>query len=206
MTAAPPVDLVFLWHHHQPDYRSPREGRSLLPWVRLHVSKDYLDMAVHLRRHPKVHASFNFVPSLLDQIDDVAAGGHDVLFDLLARDPASLEAAERRDVLERCALAPRYAKEAWPEYRKLCARARRAAAESGRGDAFSNDDLIALECWFLLAWVDPVLHDEPEARAARRPPGASRSCIVTRCTHFTPAWPRKSSAPIANSPRPARSS
>ena len=38
-----PVDLLFLWHHHQPDYRSPRDGRAVLPWVRLHATKDYLD-------------------------------------------------------------------------------------------------------------------------------------------------------------------
>ena len=58
-----PVDVLLLWHHHQPDYRSPREGRSLLPWVQLHATKDYLDMALHLERHPKVRATFNFVPT-----------------------------------------------------------------------------------------------------------------------------------------------
>ena len=58
-----PVDLVFLWHHHQPDYRSPRTGVAQLPWVRLHATKDYLDMARHLERHPGVRAAFNFVPS-----------------------------------------------------------------------------------------------------------------------------------------------
>ena len=45
------VDLVFIWHHHQPDYRRPRDGRAMLPWVRLHATKDYLDMALHLERH-----------------------------------------------------------------------------------------------------------------------------------------------------------
>ena len=69
---AAPVDLVFLWHHHQPDYRSPREGRSLLPWVRLHATKDYLDMALRLERHPRLRATFNFVPSLLDQLEHAA--------------------------------------------------------------------------------------------------------------------------------------
>ena len=49
-----PVDLVLLWHHHQPDYRHPRDRRAALPWVRLHASKDYLDMARHLEAHPSV--------------------------------------------------------------------------------------------------------------------------------------------------------
>src|SRR2546425_4847349 len=86
----PPVDLVFLWHHHQPDYRSPREGRALVPWVRLHGTKDYLDMALRLGRHPGIRATFNFVPSLLDQIEAAGSGFPDSLFDLLRRPIAEL--------------------------------------------------------------------------------------------------------------------
>ena len=109
MSAQPPVDLLFLWHHHQPDYRSPREGRALLPWVRLHATKDYLDMALHLEGHPGVHATFNFVPSLLDQLEEAVAGGRERLFDLLARPVEGLSDAERATVLSRCVLgaAPR---------------------------------------------------------------------------------------------------
>src|SRR5437773_4409453 len=92
-----PVEVLFLWHHHQPDYRSPADARALLPWVRLHATKDYLDMALHLERHPGVRAGFNFVPSLLDQIDDQMNGAPEALFDRLRRDPAELEPAERAE-------------------------------------------------------------------------------------------------------------
>ena len=107
MSEPAPVDLVFLWHHHQPDYRSPRDGRSELPWVRLHASKDYLDMVERLRRFPRVRATFNFVPSLLDQLDAAAAGGPDALFDLLALDVAALNPEQRAEVAYRCSMAPR---------------------------------------------------------------------------------------------------
>ncbi|MCX7169631.1 MAG: hypothetical protein NTY41_04890, partial [Proteobacteria bacterium] len=50
MTA--PLNLVFLWHMHQPDYRDHRQDELMLPWVYLHVIKDYTDMAAHLERHP----------------------------------------------------------------------------------------------------------------------------------------------------------
>jgi alpha-amylase/alpha-mannosidase (GH57 family) len=152
------VELVFLWHHHQPDYRDPDDGRSLLPWVRLHASKDYLDMALHLERHPAVKAAFNFVPVLLDQIDEAAVGGSDALFDLLARPVASLEAEERRELARRCSMAPRHALERWPDYRRLIEHAVKAG-----GSGPTNAELLALEVWFLLAWVDPLLHGEPEA-------------------------------------------
>jgi alpha-amylase/alpha-mannosidase (GH57 family) len=177
-----PVDLILLWHHHQPDYRSPRDGRAALPWVRLHASKDYLDMARHLERHPGVRATFNFVPSLIDQIEGVVAGEADELFDRLARPVAGLTPDERRQVAWRCGQAPAHAIERWPAYRALRERlapgviaplagsigasipALGGADELAAGDsgAAAERDLLALEIWFLLAWIDPMFHDAPE--------------------------------------------
>lgn len=65
-----PLDLVFLWHMHQPDYRDYSTGDFVLPWVYLHAIKDYSDMAYHLEQHPKMKAVVNFVPILLDQLED----------------------------------------------------------------------------------------------------------------------------------------
>ncbi len=44
-----------------------------MPWTYLHALKDYTDMAAHLERHPQIRAVINFVPVLLDQIDDYIA-------------------------------------------------------------------------------------------------------------------------------------
>ena len=66
------ADLAFLWHMHQPDYRHPDSGEFVLPWVFLHAIKDYTDMAAHLERHPGIRCTVNFVPVLLDQIEDYA--------------------------------------------------------------------------------------------------------------------------------------
>src|SRR5215470_8160501 len=98
MSAEVRVELILLWHQHQPDYRDPRSGRARLPWVRLHATKDYLDMARRLEPFPRVKATFNFVPSLVDQLEAAAAGAPDDLFDLLARDPRALSVDERRAV------------------------------------------------------------------------------------------------------------
>ncbi len=162
-----PVDLLFLWHHHQPDYRHPRDGRALLPWVRLHATKDYLDMARRLERHPGVRAVFNFVPALLDQLEAAAADAPDALFDLLRRPVADLAPEQRAEVAGRCATAPRWALERWPRYRALCRRAR-----EGR-PALSHGELAALEAGFLLAWTDPLFHGEPEAQRALAAPGGA---------------------------------
>ena len=55
---------------HQPDYRDLVTNEYVLPWTYLHAMKDYSDMAFHLEENPKARVSFNYVPILLDQLDD----------------------------------------------------------------------------------------------------------------------------------------
>jgi alpha-amylase/alpha-mannosidase (GH57 family) len=37
---------------HQPNYRDPIRGYYSMPWVRLHATKAYYDMAVLAKRFP----------------------------------------------------------------------------------------------------------------------------------------------------------
>src|SRR5213593_4895637 len=62
---------------HQPYYRHPQTSEFVLPWVRLHASKDYLHMARLLQEFPGVKAHFTMVPSLRDQLEDYARGADD---------------------------------------------------------------------------------------------------------------------------------
>ena len=64
------LDLVILWHMHQPDFRDYASGEFAQPWVYLHAIKDYSDMAAHLEAHPGMRVVLNFTPVLLDQIED----------------------------------------------------------------------------------------------------------------------------------------
>ncbi|HYN54549.1 MAG TPA: glycoside hydrolase family 57 protein [Methylotenera sp.] len=66
----PKLYLNLYWHMHQPDYRDMVTDEYVLPWTYLHAMKDYSDMAFHLEENPKARVSFNFVPILLDQLDD----------------------------------------------------------------------------------------------------------------------------------------
>ncbi len=68
-----PLPVVFLWHMHQPEYRDPRDGVYQQPWTYLHAIKDYADMAAHLERWPGARLVVNFVPILLEQLEDYAA-------------------------------------------------------------------------------------------------------------------------------------
>ncbi|MBI4757281.1 MAG: glycoside hydrolase [Betaproteobacteria bacterium] len=161
MPAPRSLDIVFLWHMHQPDYRDRVAGEFRLPWVYLHAIKDYSDMAGHLERHPGVHAVVNFVPVLLEQIEDYAdqfASGQfrDPLLRLLGRsEEARLTPAEREFVLEACFRSNHVTMvEPFPRYRRLLdlfktLEAQGNAALNYLSDAYFHDLLT----WYHLAWT-----------------------------------------------------
>lgn len=73
-SAGQKLKIGFLWHQHQPYYKDLLTGEYVLPWVRLHGIKDYLDMVEILGPHPAIKQTFNMVPSLLEQLDEYARG------------------------------------------------------------------------------------------------------------------------------------
>lgn len=69
-TSKPKVYLNLYWHMHQPDYRDTVSNEYVLPWTYLHAIKDYSDMAFHLEENRLARVTFNFVPILLEQLED----------------------------------------------------------------------------------------------------------------------------------------
>ena len=72
------MHLAILWHFHQPIYRRPGSRDYVLPWVNFHATKNYHQMA-RLVEETGFPTTFNFVPCLVEQIEDYARG--------LANDP-----------------------------------------------------------------------------------------------------------------------
>lgn len=68
----PKLYLTLYWHMHQPDYRDVVTNQFVLPWTYLHGIKDYSDMAYHLENNSKARVTFNYVPILLNQLQDYA--------------------------------------------------------------------------------------------------------------------------------------
>src|SRR5512134_1048242 len=92
--------VAFLWHMHQPLYRDPESGEFLLPWVRLHATRAYYDMARTLERHPAVRCTVNFTPVLLEQLEALDRGeASDRFLNLTATPAADLGAQERQALL-----------------------------------------------------------------------------------------------------------
>ncbi len=172
MSTPPPpeqaIDLVLVWHFHQPDYRDRTTGEFRLPWTYLHAIKDYSDMAWHLEQHRDVRAVVNFVPVLLDQLEDYAdqfAGGslRDPLLRLLARaDDELLGETERNVILERCFHANhRHMVEPFPAYRRL--RDLFEAASGPDGETFrylSDRYFLDVLTWYHLVWTGETVRRE----------------------------------------------
>ena len=165
-----PVRLAILWHMHQPLYREPATGTYILPWVRLHATRAYNDMAWILERHGGVRVTVNFTPVLLEQIEDYAAGrARDTLLDLSARDPADLAPEERRRLLHSFFMVD------WdrsvrpvPRYLELLEKRGRDLARVDLdevGPTFTRQELRDLQVHFNLAWMGfGALADEPALR------------------------------------------
>ncbi len=162
------VDLVFLWHMHQPDYRDYSTGDFVLPWTYLHAIKDYTDMAFHLERHPKIRAIVNFVPILLDQLEDYAdqfATGQlrDPLLRMLVHeDSKKLSDEDRKLIFDSCfrsnhtkMIAP------YPAYKRLSDLFNSLQSEGESAlDYLSGQYMADLLTWYHLAWCGESVRRE----------------------------------------------
>ncbi len=161
---AQPIQVVLLWHMHQPEYRDFATGEHQLPWTYLHAIKDYVDMAAHLERHPAARAVVNFAPILLEQLTDYAnqidacleqgSEIRDPLLNALISDQRFFaNNAERVKLLQACAKA---------NEQRLIRRFPTFESLLGIARQFSNPELIGylfrqffvdLVVWYHLAWI-----------------------------------------------------
>ena len=148
------LSLAVYWHMHQPVYEL--EGTYLMPWVRLHAVKDYLDMVLVLEKFPKLKLNFNIVPALLDAIIDYSQNGyHDIHSELSVSDTDKLTDEERAFVLNNF-FSSRYETMIYRSetYKDLFQK--RFSGDSISYDAFSPQELSDLMALFNLVWIDPI--------------------------------------------------
>jgi len=155
------LDLVLVWHMHQPDYRDPATGEYRAPWVYLHALKDYADMAAHLEAKPAMRAVVNIVPVLLEQLEDYAAqfaagALRDPLLRLLAKPVAAAYSAEERALVFGQCFHANHAQliAPYPAYRRLHDLALAAGDDARDGAGYLSDRYLAdLVTWYHLAWT-----------------------------------------------------
>ena len=175
------IKLVFLWHMHQPFYKDLVSGEYRLPWVRLHALKDYYGMVKLLDEFPRIHQTFNLVPSLLAQLEDYVEGRANDPFWKVARKRAEdLTEQEKHFALTYLFQAnldhligrfPRY-RELFQQYADQDFNPEAALAK------FSTQDFRDLQVLSQIAWFDEFLFERPEPEFKR---------ILDRGRNFSPA-------------------
>ena len=161
----PITRVAFLWHQHQPFYKDLVSREYRLPWVRMHALKDYYGMVKVLDEFPRVHQTFNLVPSLIWQIQDYVSGN--------ASDPflrvASKPAADLTDDERRFALAYLFQANSvhmigrYPRYNELWHRFEGAGSNPQKAlDRFNTQDFADLQVLSQLSWFDEFFLLEPE--------------------------------------------
>jgi alpha-amylase/alpha-mannosidase (GH57 family) len=165
MAGDPPLYLLFFWHQHQPLYKDALSNRYELPWVRLHATKDYYDMAALLDDYPTIKSNFNLVPSLLAQLDDYADGkAQDKFLELTLKKASDLSFEDRQFVLQNFFMAHwEHMIDPYPRYRELLDKRGRTISQESLSRAqtyFKAQDWRDLQVWFNLTWFDPIWREK----------------------------------------------
>jgi alpha-amylase/alpha-mannosidase (GH57 family) len=155
------LNIAFVWHMHQPLYKDPFSGEYIMPWVLLHGTKDYYDMAAILEEFPDIHQTFNLVPSLIEQLNDYATGDALDTYRIHSQaDPAELTREEKLFILANFFNAN------WENAIKPLERYRELLKKRGPSGVFEDiepvlryftpEDYLDLQVLFNLVWIDPM--------------------------------------------------
>ena len=151
------VHVCFLWHMHQPYYTDPVLKTASMPWVRLHATKAYFDMAWVLEHGAPAAATFNFTPSLLLQIQELLNGTVRDLFLDHAQRPAAELSLNERAFLIRHFFSANWATMVRPHRRYHELLVKRGTEVHGQdlpslARQFTTQDFLDLQVWHNLAW------------------------------------------------------
>jgi alpha-amylase/alpha-mannosidase (GH57 family) len=158
-----PLYVSFIWHQHQPLYLSRTAGQYRLPWVRLHGTKDYLDLVLILEQYPKLHQTVNLVPSLILQLEDYVAGtAFDPYLTLALMPVEQLNREQKQFVIEhffdgnhRTLVDPH------PRYAQLYYQ-RQDKGQIWCLENWTAQDYEDVLAWHNLSWIDPLFWDDPD--------------------------------------------
>ncbi len=170
----PVLYVALIWHQHQPVYfKDPATNVYVRPWVRVHATKDYLDMAAMLQNYPDIKATFNITPSLIRQLDDLSAGTKD-LYQVMAEIPADqLSESDKLFITQRFFDINPTIIARFPRYQEL-ADQRTALGVEQAAATWTADDFRDLQILFNLGWTDPDwLLEEPFAALVAKERGYS---------------------------------
>ena len=147
------LSLAIYWHMHQPVYEI--EGTYLMPWVRLHAIKDYLDMVLFLNKFPNIKLNFNVVPALMDSVIDYCNGKHDIHSELTITDVENMTDEEKAFVLNNF-FSPKFETMLYKSENYKNLYQKRYSKDFCDLSDFNNQEISDLMALFNLVWIDPI--------------------------------------------------
>ena len=153
--------LTFLWHLHQPQYRTA-DGVVHAPWVLLHAAGEYLTLVHALGSSGLGGQVLNLTPVFLDQLAAYRDGSaRDPLLQALATPARELTPEAKQELLRWGFLLHPNQLRRFPRLTELA-----ATAMGGTGEEiarrFTAQDLNDLQVLLVLAYAAPNLPWEPE--------------------------------------------
>lgn len=158
MSQTKKLSIAFYWHMHQPVYQLTPQGDYIMPWVRLHAVKDYLDMALWVEKFKRLKLNFNYVPVLLDSLIDYENGAHDIHSRITVTPVENLSNEDKIFILNNFFDANYQTMILQnDEYHRLY----KISQEKGTEDTtiFSDQEYSDLMALFNLSWIDPSFKD-----------------------------------------------
>lgn len=148
---------------HQPQYKDNLTGKYLMPWVRLHAIKDYLDMPLLLKDFPSLRQTFNLVPCLIEQLEDyMNNNASDPYLELSQIRVEKLSNEQKSKILE-LFFDLNWEKMVYkfPRYKEILDK-REKFKKKYNGNfskvalEFKSQEILDLTVWFNIAWFDYI--------------------------------------------------
>jgi alpha-amylase/alpha-mannosidase (GH57 family) len=156
--------VAFVWNQHQPYYLDTIQGEFIMPWVRLHASKDYYQMAAILEEYPRIRQTFSLSPSLLDQLQIYLQHQAVDYYLKVMKRAEELNEAEKKFILQHYfdiqweRVVSRY--DRYHQLLKLQGFVTEPGAVARALQNYTTQDYLDLQVWFNLVWIDPEIREK----------------------------------------------
>jgi len=158
------LNIAFVWHFHQPNYQENYNGDFLLPWVRLHASKDYLDMLKRMDNFSNLKLNFNFSPVLLVALQKYLNGFQDLHQKLLLKNENDLTEQDKIFILNNY-FDLNYKNMALKRPYFTVLYNKRANAKELNTSMFSIQEYVDIMANYTLCWLDEYfINDYPNLK------------------------------------------
>lgn len=158
------LHVAFLWHMHQPYYKDDMQDEYKMPWVFLHAIKDYYELPYYLSKFSHIKATFNLVPSLIEQLEEYEKGYvNDLFLSSIKKNVSLLTKEERIFLAETLFFAnPKTMIHPFVRYRELYSKKALFKDHGEFADSLEEGEMVDLEVLFLLSWSCNALRENSQ--------------------------------------------